>query len=244
LERLIEMFRRLAFPQWSHMGGSEVCGQADFWQGTVGQFSEAVGELLRWSVRATSDSTDEPPAIDGDQTPPNAADSVIEIQARLLERLPLLAERLQRDVQAACLGDPACLGPHEVVVCYPGFTAVLVHRLAHELYQLQCRLAARVLAEWAHGTTGIDIHPGATIGDSFFIDHGTGVVIGETCVVGNHVKIYQGVTLGALSFTHDASGKVIREAKRHPTIEDHVVIYAGATVLGGGTVVGHHSVIG
>jgi serine O-acetyltransferase len=120
----------------------------------------------------------------------------------------------------------------------------LVHRLAHELYQLQCRLAARVLAEWAHGTTGIDIHPGATIGDSFFIDHGTGVVIGETCVVGNHVKIYQGVTLGALSFTHDASGKVIREAKRHPTIEDHVVIYAGATVLGGGTVVGHHSVIG
>jgi serine O-acetyltransferase len=121
---------------------------------------------------------------------------------------------------------------------------VTVYRLAHELHQLEIPFIPRMMTEWAHSKTGIDIHPGARIGNHFFIDHGTGVVIGETCEIGDHVKLYQGVTLGALSFPTDADGNLLRNVKRHPTLEDYVVIYANATVLGGKTVVGHHSVIG
>jgi serine O-acetyltransferase len=131
-----------------------------------------------------------------------------------------------------------------VVFCYPGFAATTVYRIAHLLLELGVPFIPRMMTEWAHKQTGIDIHPGATIGEFFFIDHGTGVVIGETCEIGRHVKIYQGVTLGALSFPTDADGQLIRGHKRHPTIEDRVVIYANATVLGGRTVVGHDSVIG
>jgi serine O-acetyltransferase len=122
--------------------------------------------------------------------------------------------------------------------------AVTIYRIAHELIRLKVPFSPRMMSEWAHKQTGIDIHPGASIGDYFFIDHGTGVVIGETCTIGNHVKIYQGVTLGALSFATDANGELVRGTKRHPTIEDHVVIYANATILGGNTKVGHHSIIG
>ena len=167
-----------------------------------------------------------------------------ELSDHLIDQLPELRRILANDVQAAFDGDPASKNLDEVVLCYPGLQAVLVHRVAHELYKLEVPFLPRMLAEWVHGETGIDIHPGAQIGEHFFIDHGTGVVIGQTCVIGQHVKVYQGVTLGALSFPTDGSGALVRDTKRHPTIEDNVVIYANATVLGGNTVVGHDSVIG
>jgi serine O-acetyltransferase len=163
---------------------------------------------------------------------------------RLLELLPDLRRMLADDVQAAYDGDPAAKGLDEIVFCYPGLSAIAVFRIAHELYKMDVPLIPRMMAEYAHGKTGIDIHPGATIGRRFFIDHGTGVVIGETTEIGEGVKIYQGVTLGALSFPKDDQGQIVRNAKRHPTIEDEVVIYANATILGGNTVIGHHSVVG
>lgn len=167
-----------------------------------------------------------------------------EITIDFLERIPELRRVLATDVQASYDGDPACKSLDEVIFCYPGLDAITVYRLAHELYKLGVPFIPRMMAEWAHKETGIDIHPGATIGHNFFIDHGTGVVIGETCHIGHDVKIYQGVTLGALSFPIDTEGNMVREAKRHPTIEDRVVIYANATILGGKTVIGHDSVIG
>lgn len=161
-----------------------------------------------------------------------------------MEGIPVVREMLAGDVQASYDGDPAALNVDEVILAYPGLLAISVHRLAHALYQLGVPLMPRIMSEWAHRQTGIDIHPGARIGANFFIDHGTGVVIGETTDIGDHVKIYQGVTLGALSFPKDERGRVIREAKRHPTVEDHVTIYANAIVLGGETVIGEKSVIG
>ena len=157
----------------------------------------------------------------------------------LLRALPEIRARLQLDVQAALDGDPAAKSEAEVIVAYPGLAAISVHRLVHFLYQREVPLLPRIMSEYIHHQTGIDIHPGANIGDSFFIDHGTGVVIGETTVIGEQVKIYQGVTLGALSVK-----KPLARKKRHPTIEDNVTIYAGATILGGETVIGHDSVIG
>jgi serine O-acetyltransferase len=162
----------------------------------------------------------------------------------MLRRLPELRLVLEQDVQAAFEGDPAAKGYHEIIFCYPGLEAVTIYRIAHELLLLDVPLIPRMMTEYAHSKTGIDIHPGARIGPSFFIDHGTGVVIGETCDIGAHVKLYQGVTLGALSFPRDADGNIIRGMKRHPTLEDDVVVYANATILGGETVIGHHAVIG
>lgn len=161
-----------------------------------------------------------------------------------LNRLPDLRVLLAKDVQAAYDGDPACQSLDEAILCYPGLEAVTVYRLAHELHRLDVPLIPRMMTEGAHSHTGIDIHPGAKIGEYFFIDHGTGVVIGETCEIGQWVKLYQGVTLGALSFPTDEEGKLVRGTKRHPTLEDRVVIYANATVLGGKTIVGHDSIIG
>jgi serine O-acetyltransferase len=162
----------------------------------------------------------------------------------LLKRIPQLRSILNTDVQAAFAGDPACQTTDEIVFCYPGIEAITVYRIAHELLQLGVPFIPRMMTEWAHKETGIDIHPGAKIGNHFFIDHGTGVVVGETCEIGDHVKLYQGVTLGALSFPTDAEGQLIRGTKRHPTIEHGVVVYANATILGGRTVIGHDSVIG
>jgi serine O-acetyltransferase len=159
-------------------------------------------------------------------------------------QLPEIRGVLELDAQAAFVGDPAAKNYHEIIFCYPGLEAVTVYRLAHELLVLGVPLVPRMMTEYAHSKTGIDIHPGARIGSSFFIDHGTGVVIGETCDLGNHVKLYQGVTLGALSFPRDAAGNIIRGMKRHPTLEDDVVVYANATILGGDTTIGHHAVIG
>ena len=151
---------------------------------------------------------------------------------------------LEQDAQAAFEGDPAAKSHHEIIFCYPGLEAVSVYRVAHELLLLGVPLIPRMMTEHAHQKTGIDIHPGARIGPGFFIDHGTGVVIGETCDIGTNVKLYQGVTLGALSFPRDAAGNIIRGMKRHPTLEDDVVIYANATILGGDTVIGKGAVIG
>ena len=161
-----------------------------------------------------------------------------------LESIPHVRRLIASDVQSAFDGDPAAESLDEIIFCYPGLEAITVYRLAHELYRLGIPLIPRMLTEWSHMQTGIDIHPGAQIGPSFFIDHGTGVVIGETCQIANNVKLYQGVTLGALSFAKDSDGNLIRGQKRHPTIEEHVVIYANATVLGGNTIVGANSVIG
>jgi serine O-acetyltransferase len=167
-----------------------------------------------------------------------------EIVLRFLETIPELRLVLAEDVQAAYDGDPAAKSLVEIVFCYPGVAAVTVYRMAHELHRLGVPLIPRMMTEYIKGKTGIDIHPGATIGKRFFIDHGTGVVIGETTRIGDGVKLYQGVTLGALSFPRDETGQILRDAKRHPTIEDGVVVYANATILGGKTVIGHHSVIG
>ena len=162
----------------------------------------------------------------------------------LLRRIPNLRLVLEQDVLAAFVGDPAAKHHHEIIFCYPGLEAITTYRIAHELLLLGVPLIPRMMTEYAHSKTGIDIHPGARIGPSFFIDHGTGVVIGETCDIGAHVKLYQGVTLGALSFPRDAAGNIIRGMKRHPTLEDDVVVYANATILGGDTTIGHHAVIG
>jgi len=156
----------------------------------------------------------------------------------LLKRVPHLRQMLALDAQAAYDGDPAAKSIDEVIYCYPGFFAVMVYRVAHELLVLGSPLMPRMMAEYAHSVTGVDIHPGAEIGKSFFIDHATGVVIGETARIGDDVKIYQGVTLGALSFPKDERGRVIKGLQRHPTIEDGATIYANATILGGNTVIG------
>ena len=164
--------------------------------------------------------------------------------SEFLLRIPEVRRRLMLDCMAAMDGDPAARSFAEIVFAYPGFKAITIQRLAHEFWKLGLHLLARIMTEYAHGESGIDIHPGATIGDSFFIDHGTGVVIGETTVIGNNVKLYQGVTLGALSFPKDARGRLVRNTKRHPTLCDKVVVYAGATILGGDTVIGEGAVIG
>jgi serine O-acetyltransferase len=173
----------------------------------------------------------------------SAADAV-NVAALFLNTLPRIRAILATDVEAAYDGDPIAGCRDEVIVSYPSIYAVMTYRLAHELYKLNVPLIPRIMTEHAHHYTGIDIHPGTQIGEAFFIDHGTGVVIGGTAIIGNRVKIYQGVTLGAFSFPKDASGNLIRDTKRHPTIEDDVVIYSGATILGGDTIIGKGSAIG
>jgi len=174
----------------------------------------------------------------------DCAERAREAVATLVKALPAILSILRKDFVAAYEGDPAAKSTLEVVMSYPGVYAVIVHRIAHCLYKSKVPLIPRVMSEHAHSKTGIDIHPGAAIGEGFFIDHGTGVVIGETCVIGKNVKIYQGVTLGAISFEKDAEGHLIKGIQRHPYVEDNVVIYAGATILGGATKIGANSEIG
>jgi serine O-acetyltransferase len=164
---------------------------------------------------------------------------VLTIAGKFFDSLPEIFDKLNGDVVAMYEGDPAAKSKSEVIQTYPGFYAIAAYRVAHALHRLGVKGIPRVITEHAHSKTGIDIHPSASIGNHFCIDHGTGVVIGETAVIGEHVKIYQGVTLGALSVSKDDASR-----KRHPTLEDHVVVYAGATILGGETVIGHHSVVG
>ncbi|OQA17622.1 MAG: Serine acetyltransferase [bacterium ADurb.Bin363] len=164
--------------------------------------------------------------------------------ARFIKKLPELRKVLAMDVEATYTGDPAAKSKEEIIFCYPGLKAITVYRLAHELLLQKIPMLPRIMTEYAHSITGADIHPGAKIGNYFFIDHATGVVIGETTEIGKNVRIYQSVTLGALSFPKDADGNIIRNIKRHPTIEDDVIIYSNATILGGNTVIGKGSIIG
>ncbi len=195
---------------------------------------EQVRCCLRYRKSITGDGMVSDECVECDQ-------EAVRIIAEFLERIPAVREILATDVQAAFDGDPAAQSTDETIFCYPGLFAIFVQRMAHELYKRQVPLLPRIMTEYAHGLTGIDIHPGAKLGRSLFVDHGTGLVIGETTEIGNNVKIYQGVTLGALA---PAFGQRLRGQKRHPTIEDDVTIYAGATILGGDTVIGKGALIG
>jgi serine O-acetyltransferase len=169
----------------------------------------------------------------------NYAKDATEIARKFVEQIPELHDKLWEDANAIFQGDPAAETVDEVILAYPGFMAIVIYRLAHELYKLKLPIIPRIVTEYGHKITGIDIHPGAEIGSPFFIDHGTGIVIGETSIIGNNVKIYQGVTLGALSVD-----KKLAQTKRHPTIQDDVIIYSQAVILGGDTVIGKNSIIG
>jgi serine O-acetyltransferase len=205
----------------------------------VGDLLDSLGERLQRQIAR---------ALHHDPRCPQAHSDVESLARQrtqqFLSQLPAIRHMLSQDVQAAHEGDPAATGTAEVVFCYPGLYAVTVYRLSHAMLKLNVPLIPRMMAEYAHSQTGIDIHPAAQIGPRFFIDHGTGVVIGATCVIGEQVTLYQGVTLGAYNFPRDGEGNLIRTTKRHPTLEDHVIVYANASVLGGDTVVGHHSIIG
>lgn len=192
----------------------------------------------RWIGEAARVEGVRPPKVD------NLDRETNRILKAFFATLPGVRKLLVADVQAAYDGDPAALTFAEVLLAYPGLLAIAAHRLAHELYRLDVPIVPRIMSEWTHTKSGVDIHPGATIGNAFFIDHATGVVIGETTEIGNHVKLYQGVTLGARSFDLDDKGHPVKHIKRHPTIRDRVVIYANATILGGETVIGARSVIG
>lgn len=182
---------------------------------------------------------EDPASVDG-----TCAPRAKKLASMFLAKLPILRATLLDDVQAAYDGDPAATNLDEIILAYPGLLAVTVYRIAHELHEMGVPLMPRIMTEWAHTKTGADIHPGAQIGKSFFVDHATGVVIGETTNIGAHVKLYQGVTLGAVSHPRDERGRVIRNQKRHPTVQDGVTVYANATVLGGETTLGEGSVVG
>ena len=204
------------------------------------ELEEEVGQVLLYQCTEGDARRDARCDACGD-----CAKAAKEIVERFMTELPKIRAVLQEDIAAAYEGDPAAMSKMEVVMAYPGLHAITVHRLAHALYALKVPILPRVMSELAHARTGIDIHPGATIGERFFIDHGTGVVIGETTVIGRNVKLYQGVTLGALSFPKDEeTGMLMKGHKRHPNVEDNVVVYAGATILGGDTTIGHDSEIG
>jgi serine O-acetyltransferase len=220
-----EIFRRACLPELARLDGAERPLEV--------ALHEAADRLLREATSAFA-MTSEP----GDSGP-RAAGAI----RSFLAALPDISTIVASDLQAACERDPAVRSPAEVALCYPGLLALSTHRLAHELFRLGVPLLPRMMSERAHRATGIDIHPGASIGSGFFIDHGTGVVIGETTVIGSRCTIYQGVTLGALSFPRDAEGHLIRGTKRHPTLEDDVTVYAGATILGGDTVIGRGSIV-
>ena len=234
----IKLLRQLVFPGYF---GKQVLTTANlpFRVGEIVlELSDILYEQVRCCLRYRESCADE----DGD---PDHCEKcglqASDIVATFYDRIPAVRDLLAEDVQAAFDSDPAAQSTDETIFCYPGLFAITVQRLAHELYKLDVPLLPRIMTEYAHSLTGIDIHPGAQLGRSFFIDHGTGVVIGETTVIGNNVKIYQGVTLGALA---PAFGQMLRGHKRHPTIEDNVTIYSGATILGGDTVIGKGSVIG
>lgn len=240
---IIEDLKEIIYPGYRrreglHMGNITY-HVGDLVDGLHDKLTTQIARALRHEERVRDTKNSCTPAEETDYEAKGQAMAI-----EFLNRIPEIREILATDVQAAFDGDPACANMDEVIFCYPGLEAITVYRLANTLYRIGVPFIPRMLTEWAHKQTGIDIHPGATIGNHFFIDHGTGVVIGQTCQIGNHVKLYQGVTLGALSFDTDADGNIVRGIKRHPTIEDHVVIYANATVLGGRTIVGNHSVIG
>lgn len=239
LRRITDLCRAIVFP--GYFGNSTM--NADLLRYHLGMLAEKLFEQLREQVHAglcfRDDMADRAPAMTWSQQRRLAGD----ITAKFIEWLPELREVLTTDIRAMYDGDPAASSFGEVISCYPSIRAVCNYRIAHKLLQLDVPLIPRIITEIAHSETGIDIHPGACIGQYFTIDHGTGVVIGETCVIGSHVKLYQGVTLGAKNFPLDADGNPIKGIQRHPIIEDDVIVYANATILGRITV-GRGSIIG
>lgn len=237
IAQMVELLRAVIFP--GYFGDRDV---------TEESLSYHIGATLDRSARIMVDEVQRGLCFACDKAPGQRFEARCQEQARritstFLRRLPELRRLLALDAVAAYEGDPACSSPAEAIFCYPGVRAITSHRIAHELYQLGVPLIPRIIAEQAHADTGIDIHPGAAIGERLFIDHGTGVVIGETCVIGERVRIYQGVTLGAKSFPLDADGNPIKGIPRHPVLEDEVTVYSGATILGRVTI-GAGSVIG
>ena len=206
------------------------------------KLEEQIAYAIRWDT--VCETGDESETASSTPTQAPDPDQVAQVVLQFIETIPRLRKTLAEDVQAAYDGDPAAKDLDEVILSYPGVLAMSIYRCAHELHKLGVPLIPRMMTEYAHAITGVDLHPGARIGSSFFIDHATGVVVGETTEIGDRVKLYQGVTLGALSFPKDARGRVIKGYKRHPTIEDDVTLYSGATVLGGKTVIGQGAVIG
>lgn len=207
----------------------------------VSQMLTSISDRMQQELRKSFDYQASSTGEGGDPaTTATTARCVTEV---FLGKIPTIRQMLAMDVDAAYEGDPAANSRELIILAYPGLEAVAVQRMAHVLYELSVPLIPRMMTEWVHSRTGIDIHPGATIGSHFFIDHGTGVVIGETCIIGSHVKIYQGVSLGAKSFQKDVEGRVVKGTKRHPNVEDRVTLYANATILGGDTTLGEGSTI-
>ncbi|MBO4562466.1 MAG: serine acetyltransferase [Clostridia bacterium] len=229
IESIIEKLFRVVFPGYFSSGSNRLYNLKN----SIPALMEDIAFHLSAQVAIALKS--------GGSCETDAVSEAERITAEFLGRLPAIRELVDMDLSAAYDGDPAAVSREEIIISYPGIYAVTVNRLAHVLYELKVPLIPRIMTEYAHGRTGIDIHPGASIGKYFFIDHGTGIVIGETTVIGDNVKIYQGVTIGALS---TRGGQRLHGVKRHPTIEDNVTIYAGASILGGDTVIGHDSIIG
>lgn len=229
IHKILKNFRKVLFPCYCDVQHDEL------------RIETSIGNLLRTTALDLKDLIAKVLKNDGES---NAEAKAEEIVVDLINKLPDIREILQTDIQAAYNGDPAALSLQEILFSYPSITAITIHRIAHELYNAGVPIIPRIMSEHAHSLTGIDIHPGAKIGEYFFIDHGTGVVIGETSTIGKNVKIYQGVTIGAKSFPLDENGNPIKGIKRHPDIGDNVIIYAGATILGGDTKIGHDSIIG
>ena len=232
---LIEQARRLLFPGYFIPRRVDGTNIRYFLGQEATEFFEALAEQVTLSIRHECLRYNQPCS--------HCEETGQEIAVAFMREMPRLRVTLSKDVRAAYEGDPAAKSYDEIIFSYPGLFAITVYRLAHQLYEQETPLMPRIMTEYSHSTTGIDIHPGAHIGESFFIDHGTGVVIGETTEIGDRVRIYQGVTLGALSLPRDAVEQ-LSDQKRHPTIEDDVIIYSGATILGGETVIGSRSVIG
>lgn len=231
--RILKDFRFVLFPC--------LCDEVNVDEARV---NVAISNKLRIAALDLRDLIETVYKIEQPELSMDAKEKASAIVMNLVNALPEIRRVLQTDIVAAYNGDPATTSTEEILLSYPSIKAVTIHRIAHELYKASVPIIPRIMSEYSHQLTGIDIHPGASIGEYFFIDHGTGVVIGETCTIGKHVKIYQGVTLGAKNFPLDANGNPIKGIKRHPDIEDGVVIYAGATILGGKTKIGHGSTVG
>ena len=206
-----------------------------------GSLADLTTERLARVIARLTDQVRKSVRIGDPKKPTGKTPPIIE---QFCRSLPEVRELLRTDIEAAFEGDPAALLREEIIVSYPFIEAIGIQRLAHRLHRFGAPVIPRMMTEWAHGRTGIDIHPGAAIGTHFFIDHGTGVVVGETCEIGNHVKLYHGVTLGARSFAKDGAGQIVKGGKRHPNVRDHVTIYPNSTILGGETVIGENSTIG
>lgn len=233
IHKILKNFHQIIFPKVYHQGSDKTRTLIDV-TNTIRSSALDLRDLIeKVLVYQNFDNCDGQCGEKADQVVMN-----------LISSFPKIREMIQMDILAAYNGDPAATSTEEILLSYPSVRAIFIHRIAHELYKMDVTIVPRIMSEYAHQLTGIDIHPGASIGHSFFIDHGTGVVIGETCTIGNNVKVYQGVTLGALSFPLDENGNPIKGIKRHPNIEDSVVIYAGATILGGKTTIGHDTVLG